>query len=61
MNASTVKDSLIYIRRLGAVYLLGIRAEVGKKLLKFIAELGKPQKIVTDNAEEFKSGSFADI
>ena len=47
--------------RLGAVYLLGTKTEVGTKLLKFIAELGKPRKIVTDNAKEFKFGIFADI
>ena len=29
--------------------------------MKFIDELGKPRKIVTDNAEEFKFGNFADI
>ena len=47
--------------RLGAFYLLRPRTEVGTKLLKFIAELGKPHKIVTDNAKEFTFGSFADI
>ena len=47
--------------RLGAVYLLRTRTEVGTKLLKVIAELGKPRKIVTDNAKEFKFESFADI
>ena len=47
--------------RLGAVYLLRTKTEVGTKLLKFIAELGKPRKIVTDNAKEFKFGNFADI
>ena len=47
--------------RLGAVYLLRTRTEVGTKLLKFIAELGKPREIVTDNAKEFKFGKFAAI
>ena len=47
--------------RLGAVYLLRTKSEVGTKLLKFIAELGKPRKIVTDNAKEFIFGNFADI
>ena len=47
--------------RLGAVYLLRTKTEVGTKLLKFIAELGKPRKIVTDNANEFKFENFADI
>ena len=39
--------------RLGAVYLLGTRAEVETKLLRFKAEFGKPCKIVTDYAKEF--------
>ena len=39
--------------RLGAVYLLGIRAEI-----ETIAFEGK---IVTDTAREFKFGDFADI
>ena len=43
--------------RFGAVYLLRTRAKVGPKLLRFIAELGKPRKIVTDNAKEFKIGT----
>ena len=47
--------------RLGAVHLLRTRTEVGPKLLKYIVELGKSRKIVTDKAKEFKFGSFADI
>ena len=47
--------------RLGAVYLLRTRTKVGTKLLRLIAELGKPRIIVTDNAKEFKLGDFADI
>ena len=46
---------------LGAVHLLSTRAEVGAKRLRFIAELGKPHKMVTDNSEVFKSGNFTDI
>ena len=41
-------------RRLAAVYLQITRAEVGTELLRFIAELGKPRKVVTDNAKMFK-------
>ena len=41
-------------RRLGAVYLLRTRAEAGTELSRFIAELGKPRKVVTDNAKEFQ-------
>ena len=37
--------------RLGAVYLLRTKTEFGTKLLTFIAELGKPRKIVTDNVK----------
>ena len=47
--------------RLGAVYLKRTRAEVGRKLPRFIAEPGKSRKFVTDNAEEFKFGNFAVI
>ena len=47
--------------RLGAVYLIRTKDEVADKLLQFIAELGKPRKIVTDNEREFKFGKFAEI
>ena len=52
--------------RLGAVYLLRTGTEVGINILRFIADLGKPRKIlitVTDDAKENlerigKPGSF---
>ena len=58
------KYALVFVDsfgRLGAVCLLITRTEVGTKLLKFIAELGKPRNIVTDNAKDIKFGNFADI
>ena len=47
--------------RLGAVYLLKSKDEVAPKLELFLAELGKPRRIVSDNAKEFKFGKFADV
>ena len=47
--------------RLGAVYLLKSKDEVAPKLELFLAELGKPRRIVGDNAKEFKFGKFAEV
>ena len=47
--------------RLGAVYLLKSKDEVAPKLDLFLAELGKPRRIVSDNAKEFKFGKLAEV
>ena len=47
--------------RLGAVYLLKSKDEVSPKLELSLAELGKPRKIVSDNAKEFEFLKFAEV
>ena len=56
--ASAFVDSF---NRLGAVYLLKSKDEVAPKLELFLTKLGKPRRIVSDNANEFKFGKFADV
>jgi len=47
--------------RLSVTYLLKSKDEVTECLLKFIADLGLPRTIVSDNAREFKYGEFANL
>ena len=47
--------------RLGAVYLLRSKAEVAMELEVFLAELGTPSTIVSDNAKEFKFGELKKV
>ena len=46
--------------RLGAVCLLKSKDEAAPKLELFLAELGKPRRVVSDNAKEYKFGKFAE-
>ena len=47
--------------RLGAVCLLESKDEAVPKLELFLSELGKPRRIVSNNAKEYKFGKFAEV
>ena len=57
-HALTFVDS---VSRLGAVYWLESKDEVAQKLELFLAELGKPRKIVSDGVKEFLFGKVAKV
>ena len=57
-NALAFFDSF---SRLGAAYLLKSKDEVAPKLELFLAVLGKPRKIVSDNAKDFRFGTLTEV